>query len=148
NRKDVTRLLRLALLLFGTLAIGAAEARGVVSTLGAPPLPVIPEISSRGGVATLALRAALDSAGRPAFFWQGQEVAPTIRVRPGDTIRVHFRNDLPEFCGLGMVSESNLHFHGLEVAPLVPGDEVISTKVAPRRSFDYVVHVGRDQPPG
>ncbi|MGH7716952.1 MAG: multicopper oxidase domain-containing protein, partial [Vulcanimicrobiaceae bacterium] len=118
------------------------------STLNAPVLPRIPEVRSQGGVAALTLRAALDSKGRPAFFWHGREIAPTIRVRPGDVIRVHYINALPEFCGLGMVSDSNLHFHGLTTSPQPPGDDVITTMVAPSRTFDYVVRVGRDQPPG
>jgi FtsP/CotA-like multicopper oxidase with cupredoxin domain len=118
------------------------------STLGAPDLPQIPEVRSHGGVVTLTLSAALDSHGRPAFFWEGREIAPTIRVRPGDVIRVHYVNALPEFCGLGMVSDSNLHFHGLTTSPQPPGDDVLTTMVAPSRAFDYVVRVSRDQPPG
>jgi FtsP/CotA-like multicopper oxidase with cupredoxin domain len=111
-------------------------------------LPVIPEVVSEHGVATLALRAALDRAGRPAFFWNGQEVAPTIRLRPGEQIRIHYENDLPEICGLGIVSDSNLHFHGLIVAPVVHSDDVILTTVSPGHSYDYVVSIDRTQPPG
>jgi suppressor of ftsI len=96
----------------------------------------------------LTLRAALDPQGRPAFYWRGEEIAPTIRVRPGDVIRVHYINDLPEFCGLGMISDTNLHFHGLTTSPNPPGDDVLTTLVAPSRTFDYVVHIGKDQPPG
>ena len=118
------------------------------STLSAPDVPLIPEIRSVGGVASLSLRAALDGDGRPAFFWRGQEIAPTIRVHRGDVIRVHYQNALPEFCGLGMISDSNLHFHGLTTSPTPPGDEVIATNVAPHTSFDYVVKIGRRQPPG
>jgi FtsP/CotA-like multicopper oxidase with cupredoxin domain len=118
------------------------------STLNAPDLPQIPEVRSQGGVAALTLRAALDAQDRPAFFWRGREIAPTIRVRPGDVIRVHYVNALPEFCGLGMVSDSNLHFHGLTASPRPPGDDVLTTMVAPSRTFDYVVRVSREQPPG
>lgn len=118
------------------------------STLNAPDLPQIPEVRSQDGVAALTLRAALDPHGRPAFFWNGREIAPTIRVRPGDVIRVHYVNALPEFCGIGMISDSNLHFHGLTTSPLPPGDDVLTTMVAPSRTFDYVVRVGRNQPPG
>jgi FtsP/CotA-like multicopper oxidase with cupredoxin domain len=116
--------------------------------MNAPDLPAIPEVASSGGVATLDLVARLDDAGRPAFFWQGHEVAPTIRVRPGDAIRVRYENDLPQTCGFGMASDSNLHFHGLSVAPSAPGDDVLATTVRPGKSFDYVVRVDLDQPPG
>jgi FtsP/CotA-like multicopper oxidase with cupredoxin domain len=116
--------------------------------MNAPDLPVIPEVTSSGGVATLALVSRLDDGGRPAFFWQGREIAPTIRVRPGDTIRVRYENDLPQTCGFGLASDSNLHFHGLSVAPSAPGDDVLATTVRPGKSFDYVVRVDREQPPG
>jgi FtsP/CotA-like multicopper oxidase with cupredoxin domain len=100
------------------------------------------------GVATLDLRAALDQHGRPAFYWRGQEVTPTIRLRPGDEIHLHYENELPEICGLGLVSDSNLHFHGLTVAPIVHSDDVIATTVQPGHSFDYAIKIDRDQPPG
>jgi len=129
-------------------ALLAAFAWRGPSTLGAPDIPQIPEIRSRDGVAAVTLRAALDAQGRPAFFWRGQEIAPTIRVRPGDEIRVHYTNALPQFCGLGMTSDSNLHFHGLRTSPKPPGDDVVTTLVAPSRSYDYVVRIGRTQSPG
>jgi FtsP/CotA-like multicopper oxidase with cupredoxin domain len=116
--------------------------------MNAPDLPAIPEVMSDGGVATLELQSRLDGQGRPAFFWHGRETAPTIRVRPGDEIHVRYRNDLPQTCGFGMISDSNLHFHGLAVAPSAPGDDVLATTVRPGKSFDYVVHIDRDQPPG
>jgi FtsP/CotA-like multicopper oxidase with cupredoxin domain len=131
-----------------TASSSAAAARIGPSTLGAPWLAAIPEVRSAHGVASLALRAALDPGGRPAFFWQGREVAPTIRVHPGDQIRVHYRNDLPEYCGLGMVSATNLHFHGLSTPPVAPGDEVITTNVAPGRSYDYTIRIAPTQPAG
>lgn len=138
-------LVSLALLVAGCASSGAHADANPLTT---PSLPVIPEVTSANGVATLTLRAALDQAGRPAFFWQGREIAPTIRVRPGDLIRLHYVNDLPQICGLGMVSESNLHFHGLTLPPTVHSDDVIATDVAPGHAFDYTIKVGTDQPPG
>ncbi len=114
----------------------------------ASSLPIISEVASSNGVASLSLTAALDPAGRPAFFWQGNEVAPTIRLHPGDEIHLHYQNNLPQTCGLGLVSDTNLHFHGLTTAPTQPGDEVIATNAAPGSSFDYVVKINPDQPPG
>jgi suppressor of ftsI len=55
---------------------------------------------------------------------------------------------LPEICGLGLISDSNLHFHGLTASPAVHSDDVIATKVEPGQSFDYVIAIGHDQPPG
>ncbi len=111
-------------------------------------LPVIPEVASANGVAELSLQAKFDAAGRPAFFFDGREGAPTIRVQPGDTIRLHFRNSLPQYCAVGVESNANLHFHGLSSAPVAPGDEVISTLAQPGAAIDYVVQINPDQPPG
>ncbi len=138
----------LAALWLCALAGCAASAAVPETSLNVPFLPAIAEVHSAGGALDVAVRAALDAGGRPAFFWQGSETAPTLRVRPGDVIRFHYRNDLPEICGLGMVSESNLHFHGLTTAPRSPGDDAIGVVVRPGRDYDYVVKVGLDQPPG
>jgi len=136
-------------LLLGLLAFACAgPGEAPASPLTIPSLPVIPEVHSVSGVATLTLNAALDRTGRPAFFWEGREIAPTIRVHPGDAIHLHYENRLPEVCGLGLISDSNLHFHGLSASPAIHSDDVIATKVEPGRSFDYVVRIGRDQPPG
>jgi FtsP/CotA-like multicopper oxidase with cupredoxin domain len=116
--------------------------------MGAPDLPTIPEVRSAAGIVSVAVTAKLDADGRPAFFWDGREVAPTIRVRPGDVIRFRYENDLPQTCGFGMVSDSNLHFHGLASEPVAPGDDVLSVAVRPGRTYDYVVKIPHDQPPG
>ncbi|MEA2721074.1 MAG: hypothetical protein QOJ39_2938, partial [Candidatus Eremiobacteraeota bacterium] len=86
--------------------------------------------------------------GRPSFYYDGTKGAPAIRVRPGDTIELHFDNQLPLYCAVGVVSNSNLHFHGLSSAPVRPGDEVIATNAPPGGAVDYVVQINPDQPPG
>ncbi|MGP6159049.1 MAG: multicopper oxidase family protein [Vulcanimicrobiaceae bacterium] len=145
----------LTLVAAGLLAACGGSGGGSPGTPGggatptpANALPAIPEVTSVGNVATLTLTGALDAGGRPAFFWQGQETAPTIRVHPGDTIHLHYINNLPLYCGVGVVSNSNLHFHGLSSAPLAPGDEVIATNAAPGSAVDYTIAINPDQPPG
>ncbi len=119
------------------------------SGLSLPPaLPTIPEVVSQNGSASLTLTAAFSATGRPAFFYNGQQTAPTIRVQPGDTIHLHFINTLPLYCAVGVVSNSNLHFHGLTSAPVAPGDETIATNAAPGGAVDYTVAINPDQPPG
>lgn len=143
-----------AALLAALLAVTACADRSATSAGTATPpaakpnLPGIPEVDAVDGTATLDLVAALDKHGRPAFYWKDQEVAPTIRLRPGDSIHLHYENRLPQVCGLGLESDSNLHFHGLTTAPIVHGDDVIATKVQPGTSFDYIVKINPDQPPG
>jgi FtsP/CotA-like multicopper oxidase with cupredoxin domain len=130
---------------------GASHPSGGTSTSlpsNATSLPAIPEVDSVNGTASLTLTAQYDSNQRPAFFYNGNEVAPTIRVNPGDTIALTYINNLPEFCGVGIVSNTNLHFHGLTTSPNQPGDEVILTNAAPGSSFTYTVKIDTDQPPG
>jgi FtsP/CotA-like multicopper oxidase with cupredoxin domain len=129
---------------------GAKAVPGPVTAAntGLPPLPALPEVVSQNGVATLSLIAKLDGDGRPQLYYQGNPVAPTIRVRPGESIQLHYDNQLPITCGLGLETDSNLHFHGMASAPQIPGDEVLQTKATPGTSRDYTVVVNPDQPPG
>lgn len=147
--------MRAAALVITMVSIAACGGGGHASSSAVPvsasnpsTLQVYPSVVSSGGVASLTLTAALDSSGRPAFYWQGSEVAPTIYVNPGDQIHLHYVNNLPYTCGLGLVSDTNLHFHGLTTSPQQPGDEVIATNAAPGSSYDYVVTIDPDQPPG
>ncbi|MFX7914624.1 multicopper oxidase domain-containing protein, partial [Acinetobacter baumannii] len=50
-------------------------------------------------------------AGREARLWTygGSFPGPTLRVRPGDTVRLELENLLPE--------STNLHWHGLPIPP-------------------------------
>ena len=121
---------------------------GTGTTAGPPPLPVLPEVASVNGVAALTLTAQFDADARPAFFFNGVEVAPTIRVSPGDSIVIHFVNNLPAFCAPGVATDSNLHFHGFTSSPNAPGDNVITTFAAPGGTLDYTIQVNPDQPPG
>jgi len=52
--------------------------------------------------------------------YNGTYPAPTIKVKKGDLLRVHFKNSLP-YTGVNMMGEdrdlTNLHTHGLHVSP-------------------------------
>jgi FtsP/CotA-like multicopper oxidase with cupredoxin domain len=141
-------------LAFGLAACGgggSSTPRSVPTGGGAgnpAPLTTQPEVDSVNGIATLTLQAKFDANSRPAFFWNGQEVAPTIRVHPGDTISLTFQNALPLYCSVGVVSNSNLHFHGLSSSPNAPGDDVIDTNASPGAAVSYTVVINPDQPPG
>ena len=127
---------------------GGGAAPPTVNTGTLPDLPTISQVQSTNGVASVSLTAKFDANGRPAFYYNGAEGAPTLRVQPGDTIKLHFDNQLPVYCAVGVMSNANLHFHGLSSAPVQPGDEVISTNAPPGASLDYVVQINPDQPPG
>ena len=64
---------------------------------------------------------------------------PTLRVKPGDTIRLTLVNRLRY--------PTNLHFHGMHVSPRGRSDNVLRT-VAPGTTAQYVVHVPLDAAPG
>ena len=51
------------------------------------------------------------------YAYQGQFIGPTLRVQPGDTVRVQLRNGLKE--------PTNLHSHGMFVSPIGISDNVL-----------------------
>ena len=78
---------------------------------------------------------------------------PTIRVVPGGELRITYVNDLPvhttEQCARGTCMDTtNLHFHGMEVSPRAPQDDVITMLAAPGQTLHYDVQVPSDVPPG
>ena len=58
-------------------------------------------------------------AGRTAYLYgyNGQVPGPMIEARPGDQIRVRFRN--------GLAEPTNIHYHGLHVSPSGHADNVM-----------------------
>jgi FtsP/CotA-like multicopper oxidase with cupredoxin domain len=103
---------------------------------------------SRGGVLRVTLHPHPSSAivnGQRTFGMEtftGTYPGPTLRVRPGDTIRMRFINGLPG-------TFTNLHFHGFRVSPAGLADNVLRTIVpavtskltAPGKAVNIVVHI-------
>lgn len=104
-----------------------------------------PEVlSSRDGALDLALAAAparVRIGARTAHVqaFNGSLPGPTLRVRPGDTLRVAMSN--------GLDDPTNLHVHGLHVSPEGNGDNPF-VSIAPGDSFDYEFALPDDHPPG
>ena len=133
--------LRAAVLL--ALPLAAGEARDAD--------PVRPEtfrdpavVASRDGALELTLtagRAPVEVAGRrvSAEAYNRSYVPPTLRVRPGDVVRLRLVNALDE--------TTNLHVHGLAVSPLGTSDNVF-LHVAPGRVQDYEIRIPATQSPG
>jgi suppressor of ftsI len=91
--------------------------------------------------------------GHNAFYFAGKPIPPTIRVLPGNEIKVQYVNDLPvhsnEECALGPCADhSNLHFHGLHVSPESPQDDVLTMTTAPGESLHYRVEIPSYAAPG
>jgi len=66
-------------------------------------------------------------------------VPPTLSLRPGDTMMIRLNNLIDQ--------NTNLHYHGMNVSPLSPGDNVFLT-VQSGGTFDYEIHVPSDHPEG
>ena len=104
-----------------------------------------PEVlRSQGGRLQVRLEAALgthDVAGRKAraMGYNGGVPGPTLRLRPGDTVRLDLVNRLEEV--------TNLHVHGLHVSPEGNGDNIFLA-VEPGQTQRYEHRLPDDHPPG
>src|SRR5216683_2645 len=137
------------------MAIMAAVVFYLLELAGSPSdkLPNPPELRAQNHTLTMALHAALTSDGRNSFFFNGQPDAPTLRLSPGDVLRITYINDLPtkpqESCAITPCMDmTNLHFHGLAVSPDAPQDDVLTMMAMPGKSLHYTVQIPKDHSPG
>ena len=105
---------------------------------GQAPFPEPPVLKSREGLLQVRLKVAptpVTVAGREARLWTygGSFPGPTLRVRPGDTVRLELENLLPE--------STNLHWHGLPISPKVDDPFL---EIPPRETWSYVFTVPQD----
>jgi len=76
-------------------------------------------------------------------LFNGQYPGPTLRLKAGDELQVHFTNQLEDqgrpyvHNEMSAPDETNLHFHGLHVSGELPSDDVTYV-IQPGDSFDYV----------
>ena len=176
------RVLAIALcaLAYFALAPGRALAAHTVSE----PCPLRPapgsvvhepeDLSSRNGVLRVdfTYRNFLDAQGqmRYCYVYKDGSEAPTLRLKPGDLLILHLRNEekaaeplgssqgrgdaMPGMrggcTGSGMTPAStNMHFHGLTVPPVCHEDDVLNTFVQPgSRPFEYRFRIPMNEPPG
>jgi len=122
-----------------------SQPRAAVAT----ELPRPPEVVSVNGVASLTLTAVENPQTQlPAFLFQGVLTPPTIRVNPGDHIKITYVNHLPIPENAGFMNMTNLHTHGLKTAPVPPGDDVLDILLAPGQTYNYDFAVPKDESPG
>jgi FtsP/CotA-like multicopper oxidase with cupredoxin domain len=102
-----------------------------------------------------------DGSQRYCYLTPDGALSPTLRVKPGDLLIVHFKNDLTDLatalsgadqpqalpfpaplcvskklsdpCGSGAMgpTSANLHFHGLTAPPVCHQDDVLKTSIQP-----------------
>jgi len=151
-------MLRTATSLRTTIPAIAIMAVAVVSSLGMagePPklLPNPLELRARNHTLSLTLHAAIAIDGKNSFYFNGQPNAPTLRLSPGDQLKVTYINDLPskpkESCAITPCMDmTNLHFHGLTVSPDAPQDDVLNMMAMPGQVLRYTVQIPKDHAPG
>jgi FtsP/CotA-like multicopper oxidase with cupredoxin domain len=141
------RIFKLAIATFSSIAsIGllVVTAKGDDRTF-----PELPQAST-----PVTLVAAMEPiTGKSEFRYRGNNTPPVIRVQPGSTLNVEYRNELApqskEDCfGHPCMQMTNLHFHGLHVSPNAPQDDVLDMMASPGQTLHYSVQVPRQQPPG
>jgi FtsP/CotA-like multicopper oxidase with cupredoxin domain len=112
-------------------------------------VPELPQVST-----PVTLVAASDPVtGKSEFLFRGNNTPPVIRVQPGSTLNVEYKNELAaqskEDCfGHPCMQMTNLHFHGLHVSPNTPQDDVLDMMASPGETLRYSVQVPPQQPPG
>jgi len=112
-------------------------------------LPELPQASS-----PVTLVAASDRVtSKSEFRYRGNNTPPLIRVQPGSTLNVEYKNELAtpsrEDCfGHPCIQMTNLHFHGLHVSPNAPQDDVLDMMASPGETLHYAVQIPPQQPPG
>src|SRR6266436_973014 len=116
-------------------------------------LPNPPELRAQIHTLSLTLHAAIASDGKNSFYFNGQPDAPTLRLSPGDQLKINYINDLPvkpkESCAITPCMDmTNLHFHGLTVSPDAPQDDVLTMMAMPGKTLHYTVQIPKNHPPG
>ncbi len=101
-------------------------------------------LTSTEGLLTVRLEAAegpvrIADRQATALSYNASLPGPTLRLRPGDRLRVQLVNRLD--------TVTNLHVHGLHVSPERNGDNPFVT-VEPGSTFDYDYRLPPDHPPG
>lgn len=79
-----------------------------------PPLASGPEYRSADGILDVKIdarptRVVIGSRTIEGATYNGSYAGPVLRLKPGDTLRMHFTNHLPQI--------TNVHFHGLGCRP-------------------------------
>jgi FtsP/CotA-like multicopper oxidase with cupredoxin domain len=120
-----------------------------------------------------------DGSTRYCYLTPDGALSPTLRLDPGDLLILRFTNNLTDFastvpsadgtknqaiagpiclskqtsdpCAGGAMTaiSSNLHFHGMPLAPVCHQDDVLKTSIQPDDPpFEYRLRIPTDAPPG
>jgi FtsP/CotA-like multicopper oxidase with cupredoxin domain len=151
------------------------------NTCSRPPegsaVPEPEDLRSRNGVLRVDLTirnySEAEGPGRYCYIDGNGNQSPNLRLKPGDLLILHLKNDLtaadPEGasanhlhahmhaekngdpCASGAMTakSTNLHFHGLTIPPVCHQDDVLKTSISPGDlPFEYRFRIPGNQPPG
>ena len=131
---------------------GAAATRETAEAT-VPDLPNPPEIRSRHGVLDAVFltepgKVTVATERFTSNVYNDLYIPPTLRVRRGDTLLLRLVNRIgPADVEITQKQPTNIHFHGMDVSPKRPGDNVF-VNVSPGKSFQYRVEIPNDHPQG
>ena len=145
--------------------LAALHGLGRSNPSGPIPLPSLPEVRAQHGAVDVTLRAVTTADGRDQYEYQGRTVPPVIRVAPGGRMNVtlinamsaHRQEAVSGSCwsmppgpakAVPCMQMTNLHFHGMEVSPNPPQDDVLTMMTHPGETLHYSVAVPAWEPPG
>ena len=164
-----------ALLLF---ALVPCHAEQIVANICSRPAPgsVVAEpadLRSKNGFLKVELNyyEVTEANAHTRFCFQTEDGAqsPNLRVKPGDELvliltnkiqqqtseapshSMHSSRESAASCTIGQMgpTSTNIHFHGLEIAPICHQDDTLMTSIQPSDPpFEYKFKIPVDQPPG
>jgi FtsP/CotA-like multicopper oxidase with cupredoxin domain len=140
-------------------------------------VPEPEDLRSRNGVLNVDLTihnsAQADGSTRYCYIDGNGNQSPNLRLKPGDLLILHLKNDLrvsdpaaaeaehlhahmhaeknPDPCVSGAMTakSTNLHFHGLTIPPVCHQDDVLKTSISPSDPpFEYRFRIPANEPPG
>ena len=118
-----------------------------------PDIPEPDSVSSRNGVLQYTLTQAparVTVAGRSftSNVFNGQYIPPVLRMQRGDRLELQLVNNIGKAdVQIDGPLETNLHYHGMVVTPIAPGDDVF-LHVGAGATYDYRWQVPSDHSQG
>src|SRR5438270_4415837 len=110
---------------------GGAPSKDPPLLVNISKLPRTVEVNLTAAVTTLSLQPGVTS---EVFAYNGHVPGPTLDVREGDHVIVHFRNDLPE--------PTTVHWHGIHLPFESDGSPFQPIKPGESHEYEFTVRLG------
>ena len=112
-------------------ALPANDPAGPPALINISKKPKTVEVNIAAAVATLSLQSGVPT---EVFAYNGHVPGPTLDVREGDHVIVHFRNDLPE--------ATTVHWHGIHLPFESDGSPFHPIKPGETHDYEFTVQTG------